>query len=80
MTDRHYWFRAKSYGWGWFPVTWQGWAVLAVFLALVMAGAVLVLPRFGVLIFDLYVVVLAALLIIVCWRTGEPPGWRWGDD
>lgn len=27
------WFRAKRYGWGWRPVTWQGWAVVAVWVA-----------------------------------------------
>ena len=27
-----------------------------------------------------FVVVLAVLLIGVCWLTGEPPRWRWGDD
>ena len=26
--DKQLWFRAKSYGWGWTPITWQGWAVL----------------------------------------------------
>jgi hypothetical protein len=33
--DPKYWFPAKRYGWGWgFPVTWQGWLALAVFLGL----------------------------------------------
>lgn len=21
------WFKAKNYGWGWYPVTWEGWTV-----------------------------------------------------
>ena len=25
-----YWFKAKLYGWGWVPVKWQGWLVVAV--------------------------------------------------
>lgn len=38
-TPSTYWFPAKRYGWGWgFPVTWQGWAVLAAFVALFGAG------------------------------------------
>jgi hypothetical protein len=28
----------------------------------------------------LYVFVLSVVLIGVCWLTGEPPRWRWGDD
>ena len=26
MSDR-YWFRPKSFGYGWTPITWEGWAV-----------------------------------------------------
>jgi len=34
------WFPQKRYGWGWgFPFKWQGWAVLAVFIALILSGA-----------------------------------------
>jgi hypothetical protein len=41
-----YWFPAKRYGWGWgLPMTWQGWLVLAAFLALVVAGTFLFPPR-----------------------------------
>jgi len=30
--EQNYWFPAKRYGWGWgIPVTWQGWAVMAIF-------------------------------------------------
>ena len=34
----NYWFPAKRHGWGWsYPRTWQGWVVVAVYLALVAA-------------------------------------------
>ena len=72
------WFRAKRYGWGWVPCAWQGWVVLAVFLVLVAAGSLFVLPAHGGLFFAGYVVVLCALLTAVCWAKGEPPRWRWG--
>jgi hypothetical protein len=75
----HYWFRAKRYGWGWgLPLVWQGWVVLGVFFALVLAGAVLVLPSRGQAAFVGYVVLLCALLVLVCWAKGEPPRWRSG--
>lgn len=82
MTDeRPYWFYAKTYGWGWgLPATWQGWVVLVAFFVLLIAGAIFLLPRCGVLWFNVYVFVLAAVLIAICWKTGEPPHWRWGDD
>jgi hypothetical protein len=31
-------------------------------------------------IFDIYVVVLVALLLGVGWLKGEAPRWRWGND
>jgi large subunit ribosomal protein L4 len=39
-----YWFPVKRYGWGWgLPTAWQGWAVLAVFAGLMVAGSLVVL-------------------------------------
>ena len=75
-----YWFRAKRYGWGWTPITWQGWAVLAAFVALLAADAVVFLPRKALPDYIGCVVGLTILLVAVCWLKGEPPRWRWGDD
>ncbi len=30
-----YWFKRQIWGWGWVPVTWQGWAVVGLWLAAV---------------------------------------------
>lgn len=32
------WFEAKTYGIGWKPVTWQGWAVSLAYLAFIIAA------------------------------------------
>jgi hypothetical protein len=80
-TDRKYWFPAKRYGWGWgIPSTWQGWVVLVGFVVLVIAGSTIFPPRQHLAAYIGYVVALGMLLIAVCWFTGEPPRWRWGDD
>ena len=80
MSSR-YWFRAKRYGWGWgLPLTWQGWATLATFVASSVAGGLLFPPRKALPAFIACVVVLSGLLLVVCWLKGEPPRWRWGDD
>ena len=78
-TEPDYWFPAKSHGWGWGPpVRWEGWAVLAGFVALVLAGLFLFFPVQSPVAFVVYTTVLVALLIGVCWLKGEPPRWRWG--
>jgi hypothetical protein len=76
-----YWFRAKQYGWGWgLPLSWQGWLVLAAFVALMVLGALIFPPRTELAWYLIYVVLLTGLLTGVCWLKGEPPRWRWGDD
>lgn len=74
-----YWFPAKRYGWGWGPPTcWQGWAVLGAWTAVFAAGAAVLAGRhwggYGV-----FVAVMVAAIVGVCWIKGEPPRWRWGD-
>jgi hypothetical protein len=81
QTDRKYWFPAKRYGWGWgIPRTWQGWAVIVGFVVLIAVGSTLFPPRTDLAAYLAYVVVLCAILIGICWLTGEPPRWRWGED
>lgn len=79
--DKTYWFPAKRYGWGWgVPLCWQGWAVMAVYLAIMVGGGVLLAARGHVGAFDAVVAIATAALIAVCWRKGEPPRWRWGGE
>jgi hypothetical protein len=80
MQDTRYWFPAKRYGWGWgFPLRWQGWVVMPGYVVLLAAGAAFLNPAARPLAFVAWVTSLSALLVVVCWRTGEPPRWRWGD-
>jgi hypothetical protein len=76
-----YWFPAKRYGWGWgFPVTWQGWAALAVYVALLCLVIVRFEPHGHPVAFAVLVALLTLALVVVCWLKGEPPRWRWGKD
>jgi hypothetical protein len=75
-----YWFPTKTYGWGWgLPSSWQGWAVFAAYLGLMIAGPFVFPPRVTPFGYGAYVAVLSALLVAVCWFKGEPPRWRWGS-
>ncbi|GAA5177115.1 hypothetical protein GCM10025771_13700 [Niveibacterium umoris] len=77
--EKQYWFPAKRYGWGWgVPTMWQGWVVLGLFVSLVLAGVVTVLPTYGTTGFAAYTGVLTLALTAICWVKGERPQWRWG--
>ena len=77
--EKQKWFPAKKYGWGWgLPNCWQGWLVLAVYLALLCAGTFLI-PKHTAL-FLAYTVVLSIVLITICYLKGEKPRWRWGKE
>lgn len=78
--DRDIWFPAKRYGWGWgFPVAWQGWLVLAIYILLLFFGTNEYL-RTQNLMFFAYLAVITFGLIVVCYKKGETPRWRWGKD
>lgn len=69
------WFGPKRYlGWGWAPVSWRGWVVTAVFVA--VNGAVTFWRGPGnrlVSLVGAHVVLVAAFLTVVV-LTGDPPG------
>lgn len=77
-----YWFKRKLYGWGWTPVTWQGWLLIIVYILLIVVFSMTIdntSPRQEVVFtFILPVVLLTVALIRICYRKGEKPKWQWG--
>jgi uncharacterized membrane protein len=77
-----YWFKAKIFGWGWVPVKWQGWAVVLVYLILILAFGLTLdeksTDREVMFTFVLPIVLLTATLIRICYKKGEKPHWQWG--
>lgn len=77
------WFKAKNYGYGWYPASPEGWLVLSVFI-LVLALNVLRIVYHPSLT-DLVIWYLpetfieTSTLIFICYLTGEKPEWRWGN-
>lgn len=78
-----FWFRAKKYGYGWYPATWQGWLILALFVILIIidfqrinavqhSGSDVLINWIPDIFF------LTLVLTGICWLTGEEPKWRWG--
>ncbi len=78
------WFRAKTYGWGWTPATWQGWLVVLGYVVAIEGSTLgLLLPhatKGRVIAAAAAGVVETAVLAIICYRRGEKPRWRWGPE
>jgi len=80
---RGYWFRRKIYGWGWTPAKWQGWVTLIVFVILVPLNFWRI-DRVSHSVSDTLIqflpqtILLTGLLLVLCWKKGEPPKWQWG--
>lgn len=78
------WFKRRRYGYGWTPITWQGWTATGLFLCVVIAGIFFLkdTPRNTVtqdVILYLAFVLLAILtLVVVSYKKGPKPKWRWG--
>lgn len=79
IDNRHLWFRRHRYGYGWRPVSWEGWLAvgayigLAVVLRMLLTRHILNLPAFLAC-----VIILTSTLVALCWFKGEKPSWRWG--
>jgi hypothetical protein len=79
-----YWFKPKKFGYGATPTTWQGWAVIGLYVAVVPASVLTLLggeqSRTPVAWLTFSVVAIAtALMVWISWRrTDGPWRWRWG--
>lgn len=79
----HYWFKRKPFGWGWTPVTWQGWGVTLIFIGALILNAIRLDVRSAtdgefLSPFLIETVIMVGILIIICYKTGERPRWEWG--
>jgi len=72
MITRTPWFGPKKHlGWGWTPITWQGWVVTALFCVLAPLVVVRLGPGFpGVC----GLILCIAAFLGVCVLTGTKPG------
>ena len=34
------WFKAKMFGWGWYPITWQGWLITILYVISIINPAI----------------------------------------
>lgn len=78
----HLWFKRKLYGWGWTPATWQGWLVIALYIAIAVALGLTLdenSPTKEIVFTFLLPLTLATVTLIrICYKKGEKPRWQWG--
>lgn len=83
-TGEKYWFKRKKYGYGWTPATWQGWAVITLYIAIAVGGAATLkdTPKntFSneLWLYLLFLLVSTVALIKICYKKGPSPRWQWG--
>jgi hypothetical protein len=74
------WFAPKRYGYGsGFPIRWEGWLLLAGFLAAAFAVSAMFDDK--PLVATAIIVPLTAVFLVICARTTRGGWrWRWGDE
>lgn len=82
--DNRIWFRRKWFGWGWMPITWQGWlATLAYVLTIVpifqLADKYSHSNSDSLIAFAVPFIGASILFSLLIRATGQwPPRWHWG--
>jgi hypothetical protein len=80
------WFRPKSYGWGAYPITWQGWVMVVAYVAALLVLGMLTFKQEHTqpwiwAVFVAGVTVLTLGLIVISRRRTEGDWrWRWGEN
>jgi hypothetical protein len=76
--NKKLWFRAKWYGWGWYPSTWQGFIIILLSILILVFFWLNLMKGENILINSLAIIVDFIILLRICYLKGEKPRWRWG--
>ena len=74
LTSQPWFGPRRVFGWGWSPISWQAWVVIALFVVGVTCVIVLV---HSVVLMLLLEAGLILALIVVCLLTSGPPTATW---
>lgn len=66
------WFGPRRLGWGWTPVSWEGWAALAILVGVVLGASPF--SHDHPLGYQLLVLADTVILLVLCALKGTPPG------
>lgn len=82
-----YWFKRKLYGWGWVPVSKEGWLVVLGFIGVLLLNGFYFASKistngepttFDLSLFFGVLIISIILLFWICYKKGEKPQWSWG--
>jgi hypothetical protein len=70
------WFKKKSFGWGWYPVSWEGWLVTLGFAFLAVWNFYRIDSKSHsvsdtLINFIPETILLTIILVFICYKTGE---------
>jgi hypothetical protein len=82
------WFKAKKYGYGWYPASKEGWIATAAFVVLLLfplpllglIGLASVSAELFTVLYLPYTVLLVIILLWISVKKGEKARWRWGGE
>ena len=86
MENKKLWFRAKRWGWGWYPSSWQGWIIIIIYVGIILLDATNAVKitsagenNASEFLWNYLppLFVASAIMIWICYKTGETPRWRW---
>ena len=75
------WFTMKHHGWGWVPITWEGWAVIGVMSVVIIIAAMKL--EDGLMTqktFTFWMVGSVVAMIFIAYKKGPWPRWRWDKN
>ncbi len=81
------WFIPKPYGWGFVPITWEGWLVTGIFTSLILVSGYLnnlfqpeLMSRNDFINYLLdFAILIIALIYFSLPRTEGKVQWNWGE-
>jgi hypothetical protein len=78
--SHEFWFKPKTLGYGAVPTTWEGWAVVAAYGAVIVACVVVMIVRkesFSAFVSSMATIVVATAVMIVVSVQKTDGAWGW---
>ena len=82
MGKKDIWFKAKEYGYGWYPSNFIGWSVILIWIFIEIISFLIIDNNSHsvsdtLIKFIPFSIILIIILIYICYKKGEKPAWRW---